>query len=256
MPGIAPSKTKSSARGLAPAQFDHLVLAADRVGAAVEHVRDGQAAGEVAVDVDIGRREHVLDPGHRAHRRAAFVDRVGGDVRVAVDDARRDELAGGVDDLGAGGNRDVRADCRHFAVAQDDRSVLDRPLVTVRIVPPLDGHHRGSVRVCAESTPKAASAECEQRDSKRKAASGHATLHLYGPTDVPALSSIASTSSGRASKGRPGRTMGPPATRCSVDGFGGGLEQVLDRTTRCCVPSSRDGSWASTGRGRCRRSPR
>ena len=91
------------ARGLAPAQLDHLVLAADRIGAAVQHVRDGQAAGQVAIDRHVGGIEHVFDAGHRAHRGAAFVDRVGGDVRVRVDDAGRDEAALGFDDVGAGG---------------------------------------------------------------------------------------------------------------------------------------------------------
>ena len=59
------------------------------------------AAGQVAIDVDVGRVEHVAHAGHRADRRRAFVDRVVGDVRVRVDDAGRDELAGAVEDLGA-----------------------------------------------------------------------------------------------------------------------------------------------------------
>ena len=75
------------ARVLAPAQLDHLVLAADRIGAAVQHVGHGQAAGEVAINRHIGRIEHVLDAGHRADGGAALVDRLGGDVRVRIDDA-------------------------------------------------------------------------------------------------------------------------------------------------------------------------
>ena len=93
-------------RVLAPAQLDHLVLAADRIGAAVQHVRHRQPAGEVAIDRHVGGIEHVLDAGHRADRRAAFVDRVGGDVRVRVDDAGRDEASLGIDDVGA------RRECR------------------------------------------------------------------------------------------------------------------------------------------------
>ena len=98
MPGSAPSNTRSSRARLAPAQLDDRVLAADRVGAAVQDVGGRQAAGEVAIDVDVGRdRARPRMPGHRADRRPAFVDGVVGDVRVRVDDARRDELAGGVD---------------------------------------------------------------------------------------------------------------------------------------------------------------
>src|SRR4029453_4724633 len=85
---------------LAPPQLDDVVLAADRIRAAVQHVGRRHAAGEVAVDVDVGRVEDVLDAGHRADRRATLVDRVGRDVRMAVDDAGRHELAGAVDDGG------------------------------------------------------------------------------------------------------------------------------------------------------------
>src|SRR5262249_10307806 len=49
-----------------PAQLDHVVLAADRVRAPVQHVRRRQAAGQIAVDVDIARVEDVFDAGHRA----------------------------------------------------------------------------------------------------------------------------------------------------------------------------------------------
>ena len=119
---------------LAPAQLDDLVLAADRIGAAVQHVGDGQAAGEVAVDVDVGRIENVFHSGHRADGRAALVDRVVGDVRVRVDEARRHELAGRVDDLGARRDGDVRADRGDLAVAQHHGAVRNRALG--------DGKHR------------------------------------------------------------------------------------------------------------------
>ena len=123
---------------LAPAQLDHLVLAADRVGAAVQDVGDGQAAGEIAIDVDVGRIDDVFHPRHRADRRPALVDRVVGDVRVRVDDARRHELAGGVDDLGAGGNLHVGADRGDLAVAQEHGAVRNRA--------PGDGEHRAAAK--------------------------------------------------------------------------------------------------------------
>ena len=47
------------------------------------------------------------------------------DVRVRVDDARRHELAGAVDDLRAGRNLHVGADRGDLAVAQHDRAVVD-----------------------------------------------------------------------------------------------------------------------------------
>ena len=92
----------------------------------MQDVGGGRAAGEVAIDVDVGRIEHVFHAGHRADRDAAFVDGVVGDVRVRVDDARRDELAGRVVDVGAGGNRHVRADRGDLAVAHQHGAVGDR----------------------------------------------------------------------------------------------------------------------------------
>src|SRR5262249_49094282 len=63
---------------LAPSQLDDVVLAADRIRAAVQDVGGGDAASEIAVDVDVARIEHIVDAGHRAHRGSALVDRVGG----------------------------------------------------------------------------------------------------------------------------------------------------------------------------------
>ena len=110
---------------LAPAQLDDRVGATDRVRAPVQHVGDRQAAGQVAVDVDVGRIEHIPDAGHRADGRAALVDVVGRDVRVRVDDARRDEQAGGVDHLGVGRDLDVGADGGDLAVAHEHGAVGD-----------------------------------------------------------------------------------------------------------------------------------
>ena len=111
--------------GHAPLELDRHDLAANRIGAAVHDVGRRRAARQVAVDVDVGRIEHVFHADHRAVRRRAFVDRVVGDVRVRVDDARRNELAGAVDDVGAGGNLDVGADGGDLAVAEHDRAVVD-----------------------------------------------------------------------------------------------------------------------------------
>ena len=75
--------------GSAPAELDDLVLPADGVGRAVQDVDGGHAAGELAVDVDVVgsmkspmRTSAVIACVRFVH--AA----VGGDVRMAVDDAR------------------------------------------------------------------------------------------------------------------------------------------------------------------------
>ena len=105
---------------LAPAHLDHGAFAADGVGAAVENVGGGDAAGERAVDGDVVGIEHVFDADHRGDRDAAFVDAVGGDVRVAIDDAGHQVFARGVDDGGAGGSHDLLADLGDLAVADED----------------------------------------------------------------------------------------------------------------------------------------
>ena len=110
----------------APAQLDDHCLAADRIRAAVQDVRDREAAGKVAMYGQIGRVEHLAHAGHRADGRRPFVDGVVGDVRVRVDDAGRHELAGAVDDLRPRRDLDVRPDRRNLAVAQDDGAVLNR----------------------------------------------------------------------------------------------------------------------------------
>ena len=85
---------------LAPAHLDGQGLAADRVGGAVQNVGGGDAAGQRAVDGDVLGIEDVLDIHHRGDADAAFVDAaIGGDVRVAVDDAGDHVLVGGIDDL-------------------------------------------------------------------------------------------------------------------------------------------------------------
>ena len=116
------------AAGLAPAQLDHQVLAADRVCAAVQHVGRRDAAGQVPVDVVVGGVEDVLDARHRAHRRPAFVDRVGGDVGVRVDDAGRYEPAFRVDDLGARGHVGAGAHRCDTPAFDDDGARGDRAL--------------------------------------------------------------------------------------------------------------------------------
>src|SRR5204863_3222596 len=58
---------------LAPSELDDDGLAADRVRAAVEDVRRRRAAGQVAVDVRIGRIDDVFHAGHRADGDRAFV---------------------------------------------------------------------------------------------------------------------------------------------------------------------------------------
>ena len=59
-----------------------------------------RAAGELAIDARAIGIDHVPNPHHRRHRERALVDvAVDAGVRVAVDDAGRDVLAGGVDDL-------------------------------------------------------------------------------------------------------------------------------------------------------------
>ena len=111
---------------LAVAKLDDDGLAADRIGAAVQDVGGRRAAGEVAIDVDVGGVEDILHPGHRADRHAALIDRVVRDVRMRVDESGRHELAGCVVDVGTAWNRHVRPNRGDLAVAYQHCTVGDR----------------------------------------------------------------------------------------------------------------------------------
>ena len=165
--------------GLAPAQLDDGVLAADRVGAAVQDVRSRQAAGEVAIDADVGRVEDVLHARHRADGGAAFVDRVHGDVRVGVDQAWRDELARDVNDVCPRRYLDATtgADSGDLAVAQDDGAVGDDPLRhrEDRRTAERDDT-RGPLSGALSGDGDTARLEERQRKRKREDASGKGTV--------------------------------------------------------------------------------
>ena len=65
----------------------------------MQNVRCSDSTGELSIDRDIVRIDHVTDPNLRRDRLAAFVDAaVGGHVRVAVDDTGRNMSAFTVDD--------------------------------------------------------------------------------------------------------------------------------------------------------------
>ncbi len=161
-----------AARVLAPAQLDDLVLAADRVRAPVQDVRNRQAAREVAMDRDVGRIEDVLDARHRAHRRAALVDRFGGDVRVRVDDARAHEAARRLDDVGAGGNLSIRsADRGNLAIADDHDAVLNGA--------PRDGEDRAAAN--RDHTPTLRERGRRLRNNKRETESNENPGRCHNP---------------------------------------------------------------------------
>src|SRR6267154_915972 len=112
--------------GLTPTQLDDDGLTADGVGAAVQDIGGGHAAGEVAVDGNVVRVEHVGDVDDRGDRDAAFVDvTIHGDVRVTINDAGDDELSGGVDDLGIFRRFDACANVDNFPVPDQDGAVFD-----------------------------------------------------------------------------------------------------------------------------------
>ncbi len=92
-------------RQRAPTELDHLVLAAHRIGRAVQDICRGDSAGQLAVNPNIRRIEHVADAHFTSDRVAAlvhaFADR---GVRMTIDDAWRDVCAFGVNNQRAGRN--------------------------------------------------------------------------------------------------------------------------------------------------------
>ena len=86
----------------------------------MQNVRRGHAARERAVDVDRLGIDHIFNADHRRYRNGAFIDSVRRDMRVAIDDARNQVLASGVDDLSAGGHHDLLAHVGDLAILDDD----------------------------------------------------------------------------------------------------------------------------------------
>src|SRR5262249_31501358 len=133
-------------RPAAPPPLRDLRLAADRVGRAVQDVRDGRAAGELAVDRDVERVEDVPDADLRRHVVRALVDvAVDGRVRVRVDDAGRDVHAMSVDLDGPRRRRHALPDRHDLAARDDEVRVLEDPGGALR--PDrraADDHGRGS----------------------------------------------------------------------------------------------------------------
>ena len=84
-------------RPLAKPQLDDGVLAADRVGGAVQQIGHSQSAGELAQDFRRLRVDDVADRDHRRGGQGAFVDRAEDHaVVVGVDETGGDMFALGV----------------------------------------------------------------------------------------------------------------------------------------------------------------
>ena len=101
----------------------------------MQHVGGGDAAGEIAINVDVIGIEDIRDIDDGGDGDAAFVDAaIHGDVGVAVDDAGDHELAGGIDHLRVFRSLDRRPTSAIFPslIKIDPCSMV--PWVTVRMV--------------------------------------------------------------------------------------------------------------------------
>jgi hypothetical protein len=112
----------------------------------VQSIRSGDAAGEVAVDGNVVGIQHIGDVGDRGDGDAALINAaIHGDVRVAIDNARNDELPGGIDHLRIFGSFDAGADVDNFAVLNEDRAVFDGAVRNGEDGGVLNQQHRGSI---------------------------------------------------------------------------------------------------------------
>src|ERR1700687_1022418 len=92
----------------------------------MKNIGGGDAAGEIVVNIDIVRIQHLGNISHRGDGDAAFVDAaVHRDVRMAIDDPGDDELSGGIDDLGILRRFDRLANFGNLALLNKDGAVLD-----------------------------------------------------------------------------------------------------------------------------------
>ncbi len=101
-------------------------LASNHVGRTVEQQRTRHASRQRAVDLLILIIESVLHHHLRSHRAGRFVDVViERDMRVGIDDARRQVFSLRVDHAGVGGRIDRFADRGNLSILDVDRAVLD-----------------------------------------------------------------------------------------------------------------------------------
>src|SRR5579863_6084324 len=132
--------------GLSPAQFDHHGLPADSVRAAVQDIRSGDAAGEIAIDRNVVGIQNVSDVDDRRNGNAAFIDAaIHGDVRMAINNPWDDKLPGGIDHLRIFRSFDAGADFHNFAVLDQDRAVFDGAVGNSEDGGVLNQEHSGSV---------------------------------------------------------------------------------------------------------------
>ena len=108
---------------------------ADEICRAWEHLQRGDAAGQIARKLWILRPNRMLGPDLRSRRAGRFVAiaqrvsagrRVHSEVRVIVDQAGSDVLAGAVDDQRIGGRVNARPNRRDFSILQQYRAVSDQ----------------------------------------------------------------------------------------------------------------------------------
>ena len=161
MPGIAPSNTKSSARVLPQRSLITWFLPPIGLALPCSTLAVVSAAGEIAVDVDVGR--------DRARPRMPVIELTVVPPSLIASLAMcewqsmmpgRDELAGGVDDLGAGGDRRRSRRPRRSCRRAGRWCRWGSCPVTVRMVPPRsatrpDGRATCPVR-CAFATGRTA----------------------------------------------------------------------------------------------------
>ena len=113
---------------LAEAGLGDFGFSPDRIHAAVQSVRRGDARSERPVHRDVVRVQDVVDRGQRRHVGARFVVGVGRDMGVAVDEAGRYPRPCHIQDLGLRGCGQCRADRRDLPVTDQDRRALKRPV--------------------------------------------------------------------------------------------------------------------------------
>ena len=113
----------------APAEFEDLVLASDRIGRTMQDVGRGYAASELTINRNVGRIDKVSNANFRRDRLRALVHTaVGCHVRMAVDDARREVLSFRIDTFRTFGDLEFGADANNLPFPNEDRSIFQDSL--------------------------------------------------------------------------------------------------------------------------------
>src|SRR5690606_6168937 len=106
---------------LPPTELDDRIGATDRIGTPVHDIGCGYAASQLSVNIKITWIQNVSNGSHGRDIESELINGVGGNMGMAIDDARDYELPPGVNDFSTLRSRNIGSDGSYFSVSDQNR---------------------------------------------------------------------------------------------------------------------------------------